>query len=235
MKCACSLSFFFFFRSFGWHQSSFPRAPWKTNCLCLESILQWCVRGGKYRNVHMIYVPYDFQYNCKKNKRKNDLLFSTVLYIALISRHSLCKWKKCVIFFKIHQAFITLFVLLCLLLFHRLCLWSSFWRGRGLHCIFLCLSFVSPFLFLSFIIFKIWSLVFCLCSHTKCLSNQDKLSSIYSKSVQGGGWRKWQLYLVGPRVLTPYLGLNLCLMLTYIEYIVKSVKWLTIFCWKWHE
>lgn len=57
--------------------------------------------------------------------------FSTALYVALISSHSLWKWKKCVIFLKIHQAFITLFVLLCLLLFPGVCFFFI-WRGRGL-------------------------------------------------------------------------------------------------------
>lgn len=162
--------FFPLSHSFGWHQSSFPRAPWKTNCLHLESILQWCVRGGKYRNVHMIYVPCDFPYNCKENKRKNDLLLRTVLYIALISRHSLCKWKKCVIFFRIHQAFITLFVLLCSLLFHRLRLSSRSSKGQRAS---LCLS-VSVFHLVcsrSFTVFKIWRRAFV---PTKFLSNQDE-------------------------------------------------------------
>lgn len=42
----CLFSFLFFFLPLGWHQSYFPRAPWKTNGLALESIWQRCTRGG---------------------------------------------------------------------------------------------------------------------------------------------------------------------------------------------
>lgn len=140
----CPFPFFFL-----WHHSSFPRSPLKKEYkLCpLLKAYSSSVAWWKERNVHMIYVPYDFQYNCGENKRKNDLRFGIVLHVALISRHSFCKWKKCVIFFKILGAFITLFVPPCLLLFHPFCLWSSFRGAEGFIVSFCVCPFPSFSLF----------------------------------------------------------------------------------------
>lgn len=141
----CLFSFFIFLDDI---KALFQGPLEKTNSLRLESILLRCVHGGKYRKVHMIYVPYDFQYNCKENKRKNDSRFSIVLYIALISKHSLNKWKKCVIFFKFSK-------LSSLCLSSCFCFTHSasevvFWGAEGLivsFCVCLFLSF-SFFVFL---------------------------------------------------------------------------------------
>lgn len=138
----CPFPFFFL-----WLQSSFPRSPLKkknTNCVPSWKHTAVVLLGGKkemstWFMCHMISSTI-----AARTKEKNGLRFGIVLRVALISRHSFCKWKKCVIFFKILGAFITLFVPPCLLLFHPFCLWSRFRGAEGFivsFCVCLFLSF----------------------------------------------------------------------------------------------
>lgn len=142
----------------------------------------------------MIYVPYDFQYNCGKNKRKNDSCFSIVLCLALISRRSRCKWKKCVIFFWNSPSF-HYFVCPSAPAFVSPTASEVFFGGQRASLYLSVSAFRSFFsVSLSFSLFKIWSLTFVFV-HTK---REYPGSFFLQVCLQGGGWTKvisgWATY-----------------------------------------
>lgn len=153
----CPFPFFFL-----WLQSSFPRSPLKKEYkLCpLLKAYSSSVAWWKERNVHMIYVPYDFQYNCGENKRKKWLALRHCVACCFDKQAFFLQMKEMCHLFQNSRSFhhfvcpsVPAFVSPILPL-------KSFSRGRGLHCIFLCLSFSLLFSFCHSSLFRIQSPAF---------------------------------------------------------------------------
>lgn len=203
---------FSFFLSLEWHQSSCPRAPWKNKLKAYGSGA--CMVKNKEMSTWFMFYMISSTI-AGRTKGKNESYTSIILYVRLISRRSLRKWKKCVIFFEILKAFITLFVTVCLLLFHPHCFWSSL-EGQRPSLYLSVPFFLSLFLSLSFSLFKIWSLAFVSVPTHQSLNNQDMPSFFLQMCLQEGGWRKSYL-----GVLKPLLGLEP--LLNIVIYIIQYI------------
>lgn len=119
----------------------------------------------------MIYVPYDFQYNCGKNtSKKSDSCSSSVLYVgALISRRSLSlsQMKEMCHLSRKNSPGFHYFVCPSVPAFvSPTASEVVFSRGRGLHCISLP-AFFLIFLPSSFSFIQNLEPDLCLPSHTK--------------------------------------------------------------------
>lgn len=143
----------------------------------------------------MIYVPYDFKYNCGENKGRKKITCVSALYDCCFDEQAFSVQMKemCHPFFEILHAFITLFVpqRLFFFLFTHSASEVVFKGHRATLCLFVCLL-LSFFIF-PFVIVLIQNLKpgLCLCSHLKILHQE------------AGGLRD------GLHILLPFKGLKL--------------------------
>lgn len=156
MKCARSRSLSFFFTLLGWHQSFFPRAPWKTNGLPLESIWQRCMRGwNKEMSTWFMCHMISSTIVGRTKEAKNDSFF---LHFGICCFDKQAFSRRMKEMCHLSQNFLSFHYFVCpstarFCFAH--CFWSSFWGAEG-SIVSFCVSASLLSLSLSFALFKIW-------------------------------------------------------------------------------
>lgn len=219
--------FFFFFTPSSWMASKlfFPRAPWKTNGLPLESIWRVCVVEIKKRPHDLCAIWFPVQLR-EEHKQKKWLMLEQCIVrwrfdkqafsLSLANERNVSSFSK-----KFSRL-----SLLCLSLCARFCfthrLWSSFFEGQraSLYLSACLFSYFSPFVILLYSKFGAWPLS--PFSHEKVWMTKMNFSFHFSR-----------LWVVSGRVAHA-VSENLSAVTTYIISIVTPFRRLSVFCWQWH-
>lgn len=195
----CLLSFVFL--SLRWHQSSFPKAPWKTNGLPHESIWHWCMRGGNKEMSTWFMCPMISSTIAGRTKEKKLLALQHCSVRCFdkqafsVQMKEMCHLPQNPPSFHYFvcpsaPAFVSPTVSEVVFEGQRASLYPSVWLS----------FFFVPSFFVNLLIHNLEPDL-CLRSHTKSLNSWDEPSFFLHICLRGGGWRKRESYLGWSHVL----------------------------------